>query len=522
MSISTISGGAGDDAYQLDSFEIPSDINLNDGTLQSSSISGGAGDDSLYIDLTGSYGDDLTPYQGDLNSDGEFTPEQLAYLNELNSSISGGAGDDTLNGGTGSDTLITNRGDDTLYGGNGNDTLYGGLRDDTLNGGTGNDILTGNRGDDTIRIVDGYDYNPPTEPTSTIELNSTFDGDLQAEVELQQYAQSAAVDGFSGLTADSTATQEQIQQAEATYEAETGLDLTFNAETSSFETTKFDITDGSSNTEQDLRSYLETNGGDGYFKLIDGNLVPIDINSITTEEELRYVYYCSLESNTAVSVDPNQPSYDFGSPITTAPTDPTAPVTPTEPIINEDPVRIPQVITIFEELCTCVDELPVPQEPAFSYTTPGEEGVDYVTDAFTGTSDKMTRLGQDSQGDYWGRVTNAANDNDVITGTNYALVAVRNDEFNGTKELVEGRYAISKSFQVEDGEQVYAQIDAAQMDSLYSLGDAKAGADLWLVELGSTDGMDNFDSVDKVLGKRFIGSADQALDPSLNIPTDLI
>jgi hypothetical protein len=64
--------------------------------------------------------------------------------------LSGGNGNDTLNGGAGDDTLFGGNGNDTLNGGAGDDTLFGGNGNDTLNGGAGNDTLDGGRGDDTV------------------------------------------------------------------------------------------------------------------------------------------------------------------------------------------------------------------------------------------------------------------------------------------------------------------------------------------------------------------------------------
>ena len=82
------------------------------------------------------------------------------------STLIGGAGDDTLDGGDQKDVLEGGAGDDLLKGGRQNDTLDGGAGDDilaggqgkdTLVGGEGDDILSGGRGDDTLTGGAGAD-----------------------------------------------------------------------------------------------------------------------------------------------------------------------------------------------------------------------------------------------------------------------------------------------------------------------------------------------------------------------------
>lgn len=102
----------------------------------------------------------------------------LTYLglgNNLNNSMTGGAGadklygrdgDDSLSGLSGNDYLAGGNGQDTLYGGDGNDALYGNAGLDTIYGGAGNDIidpgtgyyetLYGGAGDDIYIINENY------------------------------------------------------------------------------------------------------------------------------------------------------------------------------------------------------------------------------------------------------------------------------------------------------------------------------------------------------------------------------
>ena len=71
--------------------------------------------------------------------------------------MSGGSGDDTINGDEGNDWLFGGSGDDTINGGSGNDRIYGGSGDDTISGGEGNDVLIGGWGDDDIDGGSGND-----------------------------------------------------------------------------------------------------------------------------------------------------------------------------------------------------------------------------------------------------------------------------------------------------------------------------------------------------------------------------
>ncbi|MRV76096.1 DUF4214 domain-containing protein [Duganella sp. FT92W] len=86
----------------------------------------------------------------------------MAQLN-----ITGGAGDDILNGtdgddsldgAGGSDLLCGFGGDDRLAGGEGDDRLEGGSGNDVLDGGAGNDVLVAGAGRDTLRGGPGNDF----------------------------------------------------------------------------------------------------------------------------------------------------------------------------------------------------------------------------------------------------------------------------------------------------------------------------------------------------------------------------
>jgi Ca2+-binding RTX toxin-like protein len=70
--------------------------------------------------------------------------------------LTGGAGDDVINGLGGNDTLGAGSGNDILNGGAGDDVLYGQDGKDTLDGGTGNDDLQGGAGNDIYLFGPGY------------------------------------------------------------------------------------------------------------------------------------------------------------------------------------------------------------------------------------------------------------------------------------------------------------------------------------------------------------------------------
>jgi Ca2+-binding RTX toxin-like protein len=74
-----------------------------------------------------------------------------------NDTLTGTAGNDSLNGGNGNDSLIGNAGNDTLIGGNGTDFLVGSAGNDLLNGDNGYDTLRGGLGNDTLTGGNGQD-----------------------------------------------------------------------------------------------------------------------------------------------------------------------------------------------------------------------------------------------------------------------------------------------------------------------------------------------------------------------------
>ncbi len=71
--------------------------------------------------------------------------------------VSGGVGNDTMEGRGGNDVLSGADGDDQLFGGNDNDELQGGTGNDLLDGGAGDDFMDAQPGDDTMVGGEGSD-----------------------------------------------------------------------------------------------------------------------------------------------------------------------------------------------------------------------------------------------------------------------------------------------------------------------------------------------------------------------------
>ncbi|HZH11207.1 MAG TPA: heparin lyase I family protein [Microvirga sp.] len=105
------------------------------------------------------YNDQIGPYwkQGIYR---EASAETLAanYRDfSLVEAITGGAGNDILQGTAEQDSILGGNGRDTLYGKAGNDFLNGQAGNDFLNGQAGNDTLSGGSGDDVLHGLEGND-----------------------------------------------------------------------------------------------------------------------------------------------------------------------------------------------------------------------------------------------------------------------------------------------------------------------------------------------------------------------------
>lgn len=88
-------------------------------------------------------------------------------------SVTGGSGNDVLNGRSGVDSIVSGAGNDTIAGGGGNDTLSGGDGNDSITGGSGADVITGGAGNDTIASADGVDSVDGGAGNDTITISTT-------------------------------------------------------------------------------------------------------------------------------------------------------------------------------------------------------------------------------------------------------------------------------------------------------------------------------------------------------------
>ena len=161
VSFASMGGGlelteAEDEALEADGLEDEAvgDVNLSiDGTVGDETL-----DDSVAgVSLTGDSCDPLLFCVGD---------DDLLFGSEGDDTLSGGLGNDGLfgreggdsvSGGVGADSLYGEEGDDMLFGGDGSDYVRGEQGDDVLYGEHGDDTLLGGNDDDTLYGGDGND-----------------------------------------------------------------------------------------------------------------------------------------------------------------------------------------------------------------------------------------------------------------------------------------------------------------------------------------------------------------------------
>ncbi|WP_069301309.1 calcium-binding protein [Neptunicoccus sediminis] len=128
-------------------------------------ISGGSGNDTI----DGGRGKDYL--YGDAGSDVLIGKQGDDFL-------FGNAGADKLLGGAGSDVLNGANGADTLIGGNKADKLFGGRGKDVLNGGKGADLLIGGNGKDTLKGGAGDDQMTGGKGADTFVFQNKFGDDV--------------------------------------------------------------------------------------------------------------------------------------------------------------------------------------------------------------------------------------------------------------------------------------------------------------------------------------------------------
>ena len=132
----------GDDANSIDLSNVTAAIFS---ALRTISVRAANGNDTiigspdLADDLSGGDGDDVIQGLGGADT------------------ISGGDGSDMISGGLGNDQIDAGDGRDTVFGGDGTDSIFGSHGDDLLSGDAGNDTLDGGHGADTLIGGDGDD-----------------------------------------------------------------------------------------------------------------------------------------------------------------------------------------------------------------------------------------------------------------------------------------------------------------------------------------------------------------------------
>lgn len=142
----------------------------------------GTGDDEIYV--------------GRLKSNPTLARNRLSVRSTLsggegNDTLQGGAADDIIMGGPGDDILVGDRGDDLIFGGTGNDqilgeggrdSLFGQDGDDRLNGGGNEDALYGMAGADDLAGGEDDDFlNPNPGPGDTTDRNDKPDNGLSGD-----------------------------------------------------------------------------------------------------------------------------------------------------------------------------------------------------------------------------------------------------------------------------------------------------------------------------------------------------
>lgn len=146
----TVTGGLGQDVIIGSS----NGDNLSGGD-DDDALYGGAGPDAVWNGLVSHYDANGLRY----DQFGNLLPEDDDILTggAGNDMLDGSSGHDVLSGGVGNDFLKGGSGFDALHGGEGNDTLFGGGHDDSLAGGDGADNMNGGSGNDDLAGGDGQD-----------------------------------------------------------------------------------------------------------------------------------------------------------------------------------------------------------------------------------------------------------------------------------------------------------------------------------------------------------------------------
>ena len=194
-------------------------IDVPEGTDVDVTVIGGEGNDTIVA----RGGDDTV-----LGMDGEDKIDAGGGADRVSGGadadyLDGQGGDDVVVGGSGRDTLYGMDGDDVLAGGEGQDYLEGAEGDDRLDGGEGDDILSGGKGDDTIQGGAGDDvsysgrgedttYAGSGDDTSHVEAgDASYDTEKRVTVEIPDTGAFIKVEGSPDFVARVQADLEMLR-----------------------------------------------------------------------------------------------------------------------------------------------------------------------------------------------------------------------------------------------------------------------------------------------------------------------
>ncbi|HET9516594.1 MAG TPA: calcium-binding protein, partial [Actinoplanes sp.] len=192
-----LNGGPGKDELRggaaSDILDGGPDDDLLRGWLGADTLIGGSGfDTSTYykhpaaviVDIDGAKGDDGAPDEGDTTA----TDIEKVVGSHHDDQLTGGNGNDHLDGYFGNDRLNGGGGDDTLYGDYGTDRLNGGDGNDTLDGAGEADVMIGGAGRDMVSYADRWE---------TVQVNLARSGPGDGELEENDDI-AADVEGVTG------------------------------------------------------------------------------------------------------------------------------------------------------------------------------------------------------------------------------------------------------------------------------------------------------------------------------------
>ncbi len=151
-----IDAGAGNDNVVVDE-DVHMDLNITGGA-GNDNLQGGSGDDIIVDNLDsnvldGGAGEDILVANG--NSSKSLFSKVWDYA--LGDKSAFDTPVNVINGGDGNDYIEGGKGNDVINGGAGDDYIYGLNGDDTISGGDGHDYIDGGKGNDVIDGGDGND-----------------------------------------------------------------------------------------------------------------------------------------------------------------------------------------------------------------------------------------------------------------------------------------------------------------------------------------------------------------------------